>query len=125
MLVERQTIFWSPTLRPIYGLKYENGEWKSRTNRELEEMSKGKNIVKWIKGHWWGHVERMTNERVPKIIYKWKPYATRPKGRPRLRWEDDVRNDLGSMGVKNWKQKVQERKQWKEITEQAKTHKEL
>ena len=45
----------------------------------------------------------MTNERVPKIIYKWKPYATRPKGRPRLRWEDDVRNDMGSMGVKNWK----------------------
>ena len=34
----------------IYGLKYEDGEWKSRTNRELEEMSKGENIVKWIKG---------------------------------------------------------------------------
>jgi hypothetical protein len=31
---------------------------------------------------------------VAKSIYKWKPYATRPKGRPRLRWEDDVRNDL-------------------------------
>ena len=27
-----------------------NGEWKSRTNRELEEMSKGENIVKWVKG---------------------------------------------------------------------------
>ena len=36
--------------RRIYGPKYENGEWKSRTNRELEEMSKGENIVKWIKG---------------------------------------------------------------------------
>ena len=36
--------------RRIYGAKYENGEWKSRTNRELEEMSKGENIVKWIKG---------------------------------------------------------------------------
>ena len=34
----------------IYGPKYENGEWKSRTNRELEDMSKGENIVKWIKG---------------------------------------------------------------------------
>jgi hypothetical protein len=33
-----------------HGPKYENGEWKSRTNRELEEMSKGENIVKWIKG---------------------------------------------------------------------------
>jgi len=37
-------------VRRIYGPKYENGEWKSRTNRELEEMSKGENIVKWIKG---------------------------------------------------------------------------
>jgi len=36
--------------RRICGAKYENGEWKSRTNRELEEMSKGENIVKWIKG---------------------------------------------------------------------------
>ena len=45
----------------------------------------------------------MTNGRVAKTIYKWKPYATRPKGRPRLRWEDDVRNDLRKMGVSNWK----------------------
>ena len=33
----------------LYGPKYENGEWKSRTNRELEEMSNGENIGKWIK----------------------------------------------------------------------------
>ena len=66
-----------------------------------------------------------TNERVAKTIYKWKPYATRPKGRPRVRWEDDVRNDLRKMWVTNWKQRTQERKQWKEIIEQAKTHKEL
>ena len=31
--------------RRIHGPEYENGEWKSRTNRELEEMSKGENIV--------------------------------------------------------------------------------
>jgi len=36
--------------RRIYGPKYEDGEWKSRTNRELEELSKGENIVKWING---------------------------------------------------------------------------
>jgi hypothetical protein len=41
------------------------------------------------------------------------------------RWEDDVRNDLRKIGVKNWKQRAQKRKQWKEIIEQAKTHKEL
>ena len=39
----------------------------------------------------------MTNERVAKTIYKWKPYATRPKGRPKVRWEDDVRNELRKM----------------------------
>ena len=72
-----------------------------------------------------GHVERMPNERVVKTKYKSKPYATRPKGRPKLRWKDDVRNDLRKMGVKNWKQRVEERKQWKDIIEQAKTHKEL
>ena len=43
-------IFERKIFRRIYGPKYENGEWKSRTNRELEEMSKGENIVKWIKG---------------------------------------------------------------------------
>jgi hypothetical protein len=67
----------------------------------------------------------MPDERVAKSIYKWKTYATRPKGRPRLRWEDDVENDLRKMGVRSWRQWVQDRIQWKEIIEQAKTHKEL
>jgi len=43
-------IFERKIFRRIYVPKHENGEWKSRTNRELEEMSKGENIVKWIKG---------------------------------------------------------------------------
>ena len=43
-------IFERKIFRRMYGPKYENGEWKSRKNRELEEMSKGENIVKWIKG---------------------------------------------------------------------------
>jgi len=81
--------------------------------------------IKYKRLSWLGHVERMSNERVAKTICKWKPYATRLKGRPRVRWEDDVRNDLRKMGVTNWKQRTQERKQWKEIIEQAKTHKEL
>jgi len=41
--------FFEEIFRRIYDPKYENGEWKSRRNRELEEMSKGENIVKWIK----------------------------------------------------------------------------
>ena len=43
-------IFESKIIRRIYGLKYKNEEWRSRTNRKLEGMSKGENIVKWIKG---------------------------------------------------------------------------
>jgi len=42
-------IFEGKIFRRIYGPKYENGEWKSRTNRELEEMSKGEDIVKMDK----------------------------------------------------------------------------
>jgi len=52
----------------------------------------------------------MPDERVVKSIYKWKPHTTRLKGRPRLRWDDDVRDDLRKMGANNWKQKAQERK---------------
>jgi len=62
-------IFERKTFRRICGPNYENGEWKSRTNRELEEMNKGENIVKWIKGQrisWLGHLERMEEGRMPK-----------------------------------------------------------
>ena len=55
-------IFERKILRRIYGPKYEDGEWKSRTNQEPEEITKGENIVRWIKGQrigWLGHLERM------------------------------------------------------------------
>jgi hypothetical protein len=42
-------IFERKIYRRIYSPKFENGEWKSRTNQELEEMCKGENIVKWTK----------------------------------------------------------------------------
>ena len=65
-------IFERKIFRIIYGPKYENGEWKSRTNRELQEMSKGEIIVKCIKGRrisWLGHLERMEEDRMPKKIF--------------------------------------------------------
>jgi hypothetical protein len=122
-------VFERKTLRRIFGpTQKANGEWRLKTNDELEKAINSENIVRYIKYKrlsWLGHVERMTNERVAKIIYKLKPYATRRKGRPRVRWEYDVRHDLRKMGVNNWKQTTQERKKWKEIIEQAKTHKDL
>jgi len=59
---------------------------KSRTNRELEEMSKGKNIIKWIKGQrisWLGHLERMEEDRMPKKIFAQELEGTRRRGRHR------------------------------------------
>ena len=65
-------IFERKIFERIYGPKYENGEWKSRTNRELEEINKGENIVKWIKRQrisYLGHLERMEEDRMPKKIF--------------------------------------------------------
>jgi hypothetical protein len=65
-------IFEKKIFRRIYCPKYENGEWKSRTNREPEEVNGGENIVKWIKGQrisWLGHLERMEEDRMPKKIF--------------------------------------------------------
>ena len=53
-------IFERKIFRRVYGPEYENGEWKSRTNRELEVMSEGEIIVKWIKEQrisWLGHLD--------------------------------------------------------------------
>ena len=77
---ESLLIFERKIFRTIYGPIYENGEWKSRTNRELEEMSKGENIVKCIKGQrvsWLCHLERTEEDRTSKKIFTQELEATR------------------------------------------------
>jgi len=37
-----------------------------------------------------------------KNVHKWKPMLTRPLGRPKNRWEDDIRNDMKKLKIKNW-----------------------
>jgi hypothetical protein len=84
-------IFERKIFRRMCGPKYENGERKSRTNRELEEMSKGENIVKSIKGQrisWLGHLERMKEDRMPKKIFTQEVEGTRRRGRPRKGWRE-------------------------------------
>jgi hypothetical protein len=79
---EAVLVFERKIFRRIYGPKYENGEWRTRTDRELEEMSKGEDIVKWIKGQrisWLGHLERMEENIMPKMIFSQELEGARRK----------------------------------------------
>jgi len=54
-------------------------------------------------------------------IKRWKPMSKRPIGRPKIRWEDDVLEDIKSMNLSNWKNEAQNRDRWKKLVEQART----
>ena len=61
-----------------------------------------------------------------KAIHSWKTISKRPTGRPKTRWEDDVKKGIQKLKVPNWKTFVQDRRRWKEVVEKAKTlHQEL
>ena len=95
----------------------------------MDKVIKHKNIINFIRAQrlrWLGHIERMQETRMLKAIYSWKPISRRPIGRPKIRWEDDVRKDIQKLKVPNWKTLVPDRRRWKELVEKAKTlHKEL
>ena len=55
---------------------------------------------------WAGHLVRMNNDRTLKKIFNTKQYGVRSVGRPKLRWEDSVDQDMRILGVKNWKKVV-------------------
>jgi hypothetical protein len=48
---------------------------------------------------------------------------TRPLGRPKNRWEDDIINDMKKLKIKNWTSCTQDGKKWKLYAEMAKTFK--
>jgi hypothetical protein len=66
----------------------------------------------------------MPEERMVKRVYKWKPLLTRPIGRPKNRQENDIRNDMKKLKIKNWISCIQDRSKWKLCVEKAKTLKE-
>jgi hypothetical protein len=47
--------------------------------------------------------------------------SKRPIGRPKIRWEDDVLEDIKNMNVRNWKKVAQNRDSWDKAVEQART----
>ena len=68
---------------------------------------------------------RMGNTRTTRKITEWTPYRARPVGRPRLRWMDQVEEDLKRMKIVGWRAKVEDRQEGNRVVEQTKTHPEL
>ena len=60
----------------------------------MDKLIKHKNIINFARAQrlgWYGHIERMQETRTVKAIYSWKTISKRPKGRPKIRWEDDIK----------------------------------
>ena len=92
---------------------------------KLEELSKGENIIKWIKGQrisWLGHLERMEEDRMPKMIFTQELEGTRRRGRPRKGWREKVERDLQVLGLRRWRELVIDREKWRGIVRQSKAH---
>jgi hypothetical protein len=51
-----------------------------------------------------------------------KLYATRQRGRPKMRWLVDVSTDLRKMGIKEWRVTARDQEAWRRIVKEAKTH---
>jgi hypothetical protein len=56
------------------------------------------------------------------VILVFKLYATRQRGRPKMRWLDDVSMDLRKTGVNEWRDRARNREVWRHIVEEAKAH---
>jgi len=73
------------------------------TSEELDKLIKYKNIINYIKAQtlsWFGHVQRMLDTRTVKKIFNWKPLTKRSQGRPKYRWEDNIKQDICQMKIK-------------------------
>jgi hypothetical protein len=116
-------VFERKILRKIFGPNNENGIWRIKSNQELDEIMKSKNIINIIRAQrlsWLGHIERMQGTRMVKAIYSWKPISRRPIGEQKTRWMDDVRKDIQKLKVPNWKTLAQDRGRWRDLVEKVK-----
>jgi len=59
-------------------------------------------VVKSRRMRWAGHVARMEEDRVVHSVLVGKPEGKRPLGRPRRRWEDNIKMDLQEFGGGSW-----------------------
>ena len=80
---------------------------------EIAKLIEGTDIVRFIKAQrikCLGHIQRMDHARPTRKLLDWKPVGTRPVGRPRHRWQEDVMEDLKKVKVKNWKETAKDRR---------------
>jgi hypothetical protein len=128
-IIQKLSVFERKIPRKIFRpTKEANGIWRIKTNKELDELIKHRNIINYVKAQrlsWFGHINIMPETSTVKRIHKWRPFIGRPAGRPKSRWEYDVKNDLKKMKLMKWAEQVQDRLNWKDIVEKAKTRSEL
>jgi len=78
--------------------------WRIRNNMENDNIIEGADIVRFIKPQrikWLGHIQRMDQARPTGKLLDLRPMGTRPVGRPRQRWQENVMEDLKKLKVKN------------------------
>ena len=88
-------------------------------NEELRDLYSLPNIVRVVKSRrmrWVGHVARMGEGRGVHRVLVGKPEGKRPMGRPRRRWEDNIKMDLGEVGGGgDWMELAQDRDRWRAL----------
>jgi hypothetical protein len=115
----RLRVFENRELRRIFGpKKEEDGSWRKLHNDELHSLYSSPNIVRMIKSRrmrWAGHVARMREGRGVYRVLIGRSEGKRPLGRPRRRWEDNIKMDLREIWINgaNWIQLSQNRVQWR------------
>jgi hypothetical protein len=102
-IIQKLLVFDRKILRRIFGPTKENQIWRVKTSEELDKLIKYKNIINYVKAQrlsWFGHVQRMPDTRTGKKIFNWKPLNKRSQGRPKYRWEDNIKQDICQMKIK-------------------------
>ena len=109
-------------LRRVFGPKSDQltGEWRKPHNEELTDLYSLPNIVWVVKSRrmrWAGHVARMGEDRGVHRVLVGKPEGKRPLGRPRRRWEDNMKMDLQEVGGArgDWMELAQDRDGWRAL----------
>ena len=117
-------IFERKVCRRILGPVYDNGKenWKILTNKEIYASVKKPTVIEAIRLNrlrWFGHVQRLEENRIPKTVLYMDLGTTRLRGRPRNRWHDEVREDGRIVGGEEWQEKVHNREEWKKLLRTA------